>query len=695
MSIIFTYSGWFLLLCILCGAVFAGVLYFRDKKLHSLSKNAIIGLGILRFIAVALIAFLLLEPLFETVKTTTEKPIVVLAQDNSESIIFNSDSTNIKTTYLANLNALEEQLEQKYEVVRYRFGFDLKQTDSVSFNDKETNLALAIKQLNERYYNRNLGAIVIASDGIFNKGNNPFYEAKRLKNIPIYSIALGDTTPVKDVLIDQIINNRLAYQGNNFPIEVAIKSSGVNNQQTVVKVIKNGNLIRQTNIQLSTQNKFQTVRFELEATTAGIQEYTVLVVPINGEYTTANNQKSFYIDVLKSKQKILLLGNAPHPDIAAFKRSIETNDNYEVTAKLMSDFDNKIKDYNLVVLHNLPSGKNQMTSLIGQLNAIKTPILFVLGTQTSYNNFNSLKKGLTLSFGNSFSDAQGAVNNNFSLFKINPNLNQSIGKLPPIKVPFSRSFKLVNSTEVLFYQKVGLTKTNYPLVAFNKQQGNKTGFIFGEGYYKWKYYDFLEHKNNDLFNEFVTKSVQYLVSKENKSQFKVFSDNNFTENTPLFFEAEVYNKSYELINTNDVTIKVKNDKGEEFPFNFSKTSNRYELDAGLFSSGKYTYTAQTLINGKKEERVGEFSVTELKAEQTNSVANHQLLFSLSDVTNGKMYYPNQLDELAKEVSDREDLVGVIYTKNDVDDIINLKYLFFFILLLLGAEWFIRKRNGGY
>lgn len=695
MNLIFTYPTWFILFCIICGGVYAGFLYFRDKKLKELSKRLIQLLATIRFLAVFFIAFLLLEPLFESNKTTEEKPIIVFAQDNSESVLFNKDSLFIKNEYTRDLKQIAHQLKENYEVIFYQFGSNLKQGDSLSYTEKETDISNTIKQINETYYNRNLGAIILGTDGIYNKGANPIHPAKSLKNIPVYTIPLGDTTPVKDVLVEQVINNRLAYKGNDFPVDVVVKAIDFKDKRTTVKVLKNDIILGQKEVNFKDKNAIEIISFQLEATNVGLQKYTVSVSPLSGEYTVQNNTKSFHIDVLESKQKILVLANSPHPDISAIKRSIETNKNYEATVKFIEDFDGKIEKYNLAILHNLPSTTNYANTIIKKLENKKKPILFVLGSQTFYRKFNELKKGITINYSNNFSDAQAIINSNFSAYKYSNHLQQSITQFPPVKVPFSQKFNIANSAEVFAYQKIGLTKTTYPLIVFNKKEGVKTGFLIGEGFFRWKYFDYLENENNKAFNELITQMIQYLAAKEDKSFFRVYSENDFKENLPVFIEAEVYNKSYELDNSAEVSIVIKNEEGKDFLFNFSKTTNRYELKAGILPPGNYSYVAKTTIDGKGYQETGEFSVTELKVEQTNLVANHNLLFNISDITGGKMYSPDKLQELKKDVLNRDDLVNIIYSKKEVDDFINLKYLFFIILLLLGLEWFLRKRNGAY
>src|SRR5687768_18069533 len=60
-------------------------------------------------------------------------------------------------------------------------------------------------------------------------------------------------------------------------------------------------------------------------------------------YTTLfRSQRDFFIEVIDSRQQVLLIANAPHPDIAVLKNLLESNPNYQVRAVQFSEFDGKV-----------------------------------------------------------------------------------------------------------------------------------------------------------------------------------------------------------------------------------------------------------------------------------------------------------------------------------------------------------------
>ncbi len=682
---------WYVLLCIAIAGLGAFLLYRKDRNLAELSTLWKRVLAALRFLSLFFLAFLLLEPLLEYSKKKVEKPIIVLAHDNSESMVFANDSVVVKSQLEESYNSLKAKLSADYEVVSYSVGDKVSENPTFDFKDKQTNLSEFFTEIQNRYYNRNLGGIVLASDGIYNSGGNPVFEAKKLKNVPVFSIQVGDTTPQKDLLIEEISHNRLVYKGNKFPVVVTVKAEQLNGVKTNVVVSKNGRVLGKKPISVNNDLYLTQSSFELESEGTGLQKYDVRVETVNGEFTTTNNYKSFYVDVLESKQKILILANSPHPDINALKLGFQSNENYEVTTNLAQDFKDKIEEFSLVVLYNLPS-QNEGLSL---LKDKEVPLLLVVGNQTNVNSFNALKKGVTINNSKGFTEAQAYVNTDFSQFTISPGLVSFVNSFPPVQVPFTQKYSVSNSTETAIYQRIGPVKTKYPLLAFNKNGAYKTGMLLGEGIWRWRLQDYSNNGSSDLFNELIVQTAQYLVSKEDKSLFRVFRKTAYSENEKVQFEAEVYNKSYELVTTSDANMKIFNEQKEEFSYTFSKVGDSYKLNSGSLKPGSYTYVATSTSKGGKLTRTGEFSVEELKVEQNNTVANHQLLFNLSDVTGGEVLSISGLSSLDEKLKKQENLVDVIYQEKDVDDLINMKVIFFFILLLLGIEWFVRKRNGGY
>ena len=96
-------------------------LYYRDRTFKEQWPRLNTILGILRFLTVTLLSLLLLSPLLKSIITDIKKPVIILAQDQSESIGSGFKAVD-SLQYRKAFKTLAETLGQDYEVHQYAFG---------------------------------------------------------------------------------------------------------------------------------------------------------------------------------------------------------------------------------------------------------------------------------------------------------------------------------------------------------------------------------------------------------------------------------------------------------------------------------------------------------------------------------------------------------------------------------------------
>lgn len=671
-----------MILCLAAGLGYAYLLYRNEKKKETFSKSILYTLFTLRFFSVLMISLMLMGFLIKRNINQTEKPLIILALDNSASIINSKDSTEIKTEFIQRLNKLNATLAEKYNVQALLFGNKITQSSVPDFNDKETDISQLLNDIDNNYANQNIGALVISSDGIINKGMSPLGFAEKFK-FPIYTIALGDTTLKKDLLLQKVNHNQVVYLGNKFPVEVVIQSLKLNGKTVNITVSKAGVKKAEQIIKITNDNFVQTLNFVLDADKPGVQKYTVQITPLEEELNTTNNFQNFVVDVIDTREKILILAAAPHPDIAAIKESIESGQSYEVEIG-DADFNKPLKPYSLVILHNIQLSNNRLAIELANNNQ---PYLIV------YPKPNDNIQGLKISgAGTKFNETEPILNKNFSLFNISDELKNFIKDLPAVNCYFG-NYSTTAGANSLLYQKIGFVETENPMILFNDNSGLKSGVIIADGIWRWRLRDYADHSNHNLFNELIIKTIQYLSVKADKSFFRLTTKKIITENDPIEFNAEVYNQSYQLITEPDVTIVLTDENKKNYNYTMSKTPNSYFLEAGLFPAGEYNYKSTIKANGQVYSQSGIITVKAIVAEKINTVANHTLLFQLSKTTGGKLFSKNEIDKLEKELMTNEIIKPVTYSQKQLNDLIDLKWIFFLILGLFTLEWFLRKRSG--
>ena len=150
MQIVFQYPTWFLLLAVLAAGGYAFGMYFREKRTSEMPLWLVRTLAGLRGAAVLIIIVLLIGPLIKSTSSRTEKPIVVIAQDNSSSIPLNSDSAFYRSEYQDQLAELKSTLSGDFEVKSYVFGNEINETDKIDFSDGRTDFSVTLYSADAR-----------------------------------------------------------------------------------------------------------------------------------------------------------------------------------------------------------------------------------------------------------------------------------------------------------------------------------------------------------------------------------------------------------------------------------------------------------------------------------------------------------------------------------------------------------------
>jgi len=671
--------------------IYAFSLYFRTGK-DDISRWLVWSMTGFRFFSVSLIAFLLLSPLIKKQTEIVQKPLIILAQDNSCSILLSKDSGFYRKEYPNAIREFSDDLHKKFDVAELSFGDRVSNGIKTRFTEKETDISDLFDEVNVRYANRNIGALIVASDGIYNKGSNPYYAADKIR-FPIFTVAMGDTNLPRDLILKKIICNKTAFIGDKFPVEIQIEADKCKNEKTELQVLKGEDVLYTRALQFPGDKDFQKIEINLEAKAQGLQRFKVRLKPVPGEISVQNNTQEFFVDVTDTRQKIAILYQAPHPDIFAIKHALEGSTRFEVETFKQDAFDQQPSKYDLIVLDQLPSTQGFFN--LSPITGSNVSLLYIVGTETNIDAFNALKTGLIITSNKTnFTETFPLINEDFSLFTLDKDLQEVLKDIPPLVSPLG-TYQYSPVSDILFNQKIGNVQTKIPLILFVESQERKTGIIAGENIWKWRLSDYLQKGDHKVFDDLINKIVQYLSVKGDKSFFKVKVRNRFLENENVEFDAEVYNETYELINNDDVNITITDEKNNSYPFVLGKSDKAYYLNAGTFPIGNYTWQAIVKTGKNTYMKKGEFIVTPLNLEFLNSVADHNLLFRIAKAHDGEMFYPRALDDLRKKIMEREDIRPVSYTQKRFIDFSGNAWLFLLILALLSAEWFIRKRSGVY
>ena len=660
------YSIAWLIVCFIVAALFSYVLY----RSSDFEKKWAITLSLLRFCTVFLLCFFLLKPVINLEIVEKEKPIIVFGIDNSVSMLRANDSLFLKNQLINNLSQFSESNINDFQFQTYVFGESTKISMQPDFNNKKTNISQFIQEISDVYSGKNLSALVLISDGLYNYGRNPNYINFDV-NCPIYTLAVGDTAKNKDLKINHVFNNDLAFLGNQFPINVSVQSQFFQNKKTKVNLSKDGKLLDSKDVFFQNEEETKTILFNVLADKKGIQEYQLSVIPFAEEKNTVNNNSSVFIEVLESKQKLLLISDVVHPDISAISKAISSNENYELTISTKNGFDGNFSDYNLVIAYQT------------NIELTDVPVWYFFGENSSTTSLDWLNYNKS-----TITEQVSPVYNSFSLFSLSDDWDSWVKQLPPIYAPLAN---FSNSGQSIFSQSIKGIELDKPLFVFSNETGVRQSAFIGEGIWRWRLYEYKQKKNHQLFDELIQKSIQYLVLNDDKRPFRLKAKNKIYNNENFLVEVDLYNSNYELVNDVEVSLTFTDDANNEFDYIFDKNENSYQLSIDKLEVGNYTYTAQAKRGTNDYKQEGTLKVIPLQLEYLDDPNNHEVLQELSNKNNGKFYYLSELSSLLGELQTLEK-TSVLYTKKTFTELIHSKWISILLFVFLSLEWIIRKIN---
>jgi len=687
-QIIFEQSPAYLLLWAILAVAGAYLLYRGTHPWSGRWNKILFGL---RAVLIFLLLALLLGPIVRQINNLYEKPVVVILHDNSVSMKEAGD-----TTQLANLNqtleTTKQQLEDKgFEVVTTNFDG----TDDLHYKGHASDIHGALRRVVNRFEGRSVAGVVLESDGIYNVGLSPLFASY---NFPVHTLGVGDTSIRTDVAIRNVAYNKIAYQGNKFPLRVEIMGQNIANQPIQVSLSQRGNVLDRQ-IKNLKDGELLSFDFQPQANEQGLQKFDIQVEVKAGEVNTRNNKSSVFVEVVEGKKKILLVASAPHPDIKALKEVIDKNSNYEFLlhipgVKPLQAADLNPSDIDLAIFHQSPDVSAVTTGLFQQFAKSKTSLFVIIGQRSDLRQVTALGMPLKVdAVPHDFDEVTPVANPAFPNFSISPEANSLLVTYPPLSVHFGKISVPLQAAPLL-YQQVGSLATQKPLLAVEGED-RKIAILLGEGIWRWRLSEFDRTEKTLAFDEVFGKLIQFLSTTDDKRKFRSYPiQQEFLDTHPVIMESQVYNDVFEPVYGNAVTIQITSEAGKRNQYTYvtSPGNSRYQI--GGLKEGVYRYVSKTTINQKEEVVRGEFAVTSQQVELQNLTADHDLLRKLSANTGGKFYKAASVQQLQADLISTE-AKSTIHTEESFQSVIKLKWIFWILMIFASVEWFSRKFWGSY
>ncbi|WP_437368524.1 VWA domain-containing protein [Maribacter litoralis] len=663
---------------ILAAIVALGIVVFQYIYKQKAKSKIYLLLAFLRFVGVFGLLLLLINPKFSQKSYTLEKPNLVILADNSTSIAEHGKEVKKLVS-----DFYTDEISERFQLAAYKFGTDLKVLDTLTFTDKNTNLHQSLTALKD-IYAREQTVTVVLSDGNQTIGEDySFFSSDQ--NNSVYPLVLGDTTKYKDISVGPILTNKYAFLKNKFPLETYIAYQGESTESVSVAIKMNDNVVHRESFKLDAQSNLKTIAIQVDANSVGIKNLEVAVSRLPEERNIENNSRTTSIEVIDEKTKIALISDILHPDLGALKKSIESNEQREVSILKSNTSNSSLEEMDLFIFYQPTTRFNNAFDYAKSKNA---NTFIITGTQTDYRFLNNSDVGFEIENGYPEQEVFGLLNNGFTKYDIS---DFDLTDFPPL-VSDAGPVLITSQYETLLGTQIKGLDVQQPLMAVIERNASKHAFILGENLWKWRIQTYRNSSEFDNFDEYIGNLIRYLTSSKNKSRLNVDYEKVYEGSSNTVITATYFDEAFLFDPNAKVNIKVTNMESNKIQTNPMVLKNGYfEADLSNLIAGTYQFVVSVENESKKE--TGSFVISEFDMENQFVSSDDEKLEKLAVNAGGKLFYPSQIDELLQDLKENEAYVPTEKSTENIVSLIDFRILLAIIVLAFAVEWFIRKYNG--
>ncbi|HVZ41474.1 MAG TPA: hypothetical protein VHI13_19490 [Candidatus Kapabacteria bacterium] len=718
-------SPWIVALVILAGFAFAVYSYRRTSPPVTTARRW--TLIVLRTIGIALLLFVIFEPILSHLAITAEPPQVIVAIDNSASMMLGGEDSS----RIAEARAVGRRIAgSRLGGAAHFIGFDDSlhplppALDTAHLNGRgvETRIDGPFAAVADSLRTRNVRAIVLLTDGRYNAGANPMQAAEAL-GIPVFAVGMGDSMPPRDLSVQEIFTNEVTYVGSELPVDVRVKSAGFDGGNATVTLRDDNGIVATRQVELAAGSNSYTANFIYKAKAEGIARLRAEISTAPGELTTKNNNRSVYVRIKSNKRRYVLVAGGPNPDVAFIRRLLDANPDVEVKSfigRSGSEFlEGKLDagafhDAEGVILIDFPTSESSEESIRMIKTSVQTstiPLFVVMGSHTDVARLRTLESLLPVTFGPSSGSEMEAFAELTAAGGTSPVTHvrrmDEWKNLPPV-FRGEISAQARPESEVLARARVGATTLDEPMIVSRRLGRSRSLIVLGYGIYRWQLLgegpqgiheqgarEQGGSEQGGLLEDFVGNALRWLSVRDEEKQVRI------VPGKPLYgagetvrMLAQVYDESYAPVSDAEVSVTVQGPRGR-YPLVLAPAGNgRYEGTLANLPEGDYSFSGHAAANGRNlGDDAGRFAIGELGIEFQDPTMNAELLRGLAARTGGTFYTPRGSNSLVDDIMNQKAFAPRSVESREDDPLWHKPWLLLAALAAFSAEWFLRKRSG--
>lgn len=621
----------------------------------------------------------------------------------------------------------------------------------VEASGETTDIPAALNETLEHLEGVPLSGVVIFSDGADKSGEDITKLSFRMRErkVPVHTVGIGSPEGIRDIEVVKVDAPRTAEE--DFPVEIwaTVRRKGYGSREVTLRLRDENRVVKTFNINLNEERSTRRIRIKFIPRNPGTQRYVVEVPVEPGEAVPQNNRKKFLLKVAPSKRvKVLYVDGLPRKEIGSIRRSLDRDPNIELTLRFfISDtsiggtssatehqFDlyptskEVLFDYDAIIFGNIPSSKFSSQQLEHTAEFVRTrgggflmlggshslgnstiedsyintpiaqilPVELELGTpparSVSRRRFSTpaRRDGRASVSGHQLQLTAEGKADPLMILADEPRENMMRwGKLPLSS--YSRVRRAKAGATVLAVHPVDRNEFgNRILIATHNYNAGRAMVFTLPNSWHWQ---MQTAHDDDSHERFWRQTAKWLTTVQRDYLKLDIPKTAYALKEAVNINATAYDHEFELTNKAKVRVIITDDNGRKRELPLEQVLGQDGLYTARFIPSRYGEYRVSLIGALGSKSLGEqsglFEVAESYAEFTNAELNAALLQTLASTSGGRYYTLEDVSEMVNHIP----LVESATSRLVDEEIWDMPLIFATVILLLGLEWFLRKRRG--
>ena len=212
----------------------------------------------------------------------------------------------------------------------WTFGNSLTRTTAhtLSARDGQSDLSGALRAVRERYRDRRVAAIVVISDG-GDTGRDEAANAVDAADAPVYAVGVGTPRVASDFEVTEVSAGDAAVADSSVDLIVAAVSRG-SDAPFDIRVLENGRPIDVRRVTPAADGSPVRAVFTVSPARDTATQYTVEIPSASGELVLENNRRSVLVEPPGRRRRVLVVEGAPGFEHSFVKRALAADPGFEV-----------------------------------------------------------------------------------------------------------------------------------------------------------------------------------------------------------------------------------------------------------------------------------------------------------------------------------------------------------------------------